>query len=73
MTGYVEFSNALAQALGSNFTPYTLKRALEDRAEQYKEHWRHPHANKGFWADRYLREAQRIRKLRKFCNMKRRG
>ena len=73
MSGYVEFSDALAQALGPNFTPHTLKRALEDRAEDYLTEWRHPYANKGFWADRYLREQQRIRKLRKFCNMKRRG
>lgn len=67
---YWGLHDMLSATIGSSFTPFALETLFETQAEFYLTQWRHPFADKAFWAGRYLRDMQRLRNLRRTCKLR---
>jgi len=66
---YWDLCNLLSATVGSNFNPFGLESLLETQVEYNLTQWRNPFADKAFWAERYMRDMQRLRNLRRTCKL----
>jgi len=67
---YWDLLEMLSATIGGRFDPFALETLFETQVEYNLTQWRHPYADKAFWAKRYLIDMQRLRTLRRTCKLR---